>query len=118
MKGRWKTWSLDGSASQVALKTVEINKQTDMWYYQNSFCFRDPRFFYTDDLSEPALMAVGNPIVFRVSQFDGITRDDLEKYGPKNTPRKDAEAPKKPKKGEETKTPWTKLRTGAPRGRK
>ena len=77
-KHRNMTWSVVGSGAVVSLKTLELNGESDRWYSNSTFTFRQP---YID---QPPTC---KPTVTKVYQFEKITKEDMAQYGPKNNPR-------------------------------
>ena len=77
-KHRHMTWNVVGSGAVVSLKTLELNGESDKWYRTSTFTFRQP---YID---QPPKY---KPTVTKVYQFEKITKEDMEQFGPKNNPR-------------------------------
>ena len=77
-KHRNMTWSVVGSGAVVSLKTLELNRESDRWYSNSTFTFRQP---YID---QPPRY---KPTVTKVYQFEKITKEDMAQFGPKNNPR-------------------------------
>ncbi|MBQ1491624.1 MAG: hypothetical protein IIZ39_06660, partial [Blautia sp.] len=77
-KHRHMTWSVVGSGAVVSLKTLELNGESDKWYSDSTFTFRQP------NVAQPPKR---EPTVTKVNQLEKITKEDLEQFGPKNNPR-------------------------------